>query len=167
MNRFSFAAALVAMLVAGGAPAADPKLQGVGEAGLGYLDTVQSAPDGAPGSVSTRGVVVLLSPGLLLAFSSPRTLQRVGYRYQHDFFLASTTTSSSTNRLEYLGFFDLSPRVALLLDANHRVPKTRLLHCSFLTHARKHHRHPIQNKLASFRLTRYVLHPYLDQPLLR
>ena len=122
MNRCSVAAAFVATLVAGEASAADPKLQGVGEAGLGYLDTVQSAPDGAPGSVSTRGVVVLLSPGLVLAFSSPRTLQRVGYRYQHDFFLASTTTSSSTNRLEYLGFFDLSPRVALLLDA--RVAET-------------------------------------------
>jgi hypothetical protein len=117
MNRCFVAAALAATLVASRAWAADPKLQGVGEAGLGYLDTVQSAPDGAPGTVSTRGVVVLLSPGLLLTLTSPRNVQRVGYRYQHDFFIGSTTASTSTNRLDYLGFFDLSPRVGLLLDA--------------------------------------------------
>jgi hypothetical protein len=115
--RLSALAALALGTWADISRAAEPTLQGVGETSLGYLDSAQSPPDGGPGRVRSRGVTWVLAPGLVLAFSSQRTEQRLGYRYQHDFLFGESATSSSTNTLDYLGFFDLSQRVALILDA--------------------------------------------------
>jgi hypothetical protein len=102
----------------GASLAADPALQVVGETSLGYLDSEQRPPpDGGPGSVTSRGVVWMIAPGLNLAFASQRTVQRVGYRFQQDFLFGENFTQTSTNTLDYLGFFDLSQRVGLVLDA--------------------------------------------------
>jgi hypothetical protein len=111
------ASIFVALAVARPALAADPKLQAIGETSVGYLDSRQSPPDGSPGRDTTRGVTWVLAPGLALELLSRRTQQHIGYRYQHDFLFGESTTSSSTNTLDYLGFFDLSERVGLLVDA--------------------------------------------------
>jgi hypothetical protein len=99
------------------AAAADPHLQGIGEAAVGYTDNVQTAPDTPVLADTTRtsSAVLMLSPGVILAWQSARLLQRVSYQYEHDFYFAASTSNSSSHRLEYNGFFDLSRRVALLL----------------------------------------------------
>jgi hypothetical protein len=62
---------------------------------------------------------VLLSPGIVVASASERAVQRLKYTYTYDLFLPSTSTSisSSSNQLEYQGFFDLAPRATLLVGA--------------------------------------------------
>lgn len=99
------------------ATAADTHLQGIGEAAVGYTDNVQTAPDTPVLADTTRtsSAVLMLSPGVVLAWQSARLLQRVGYQYEHDFYFADSTSTSSSHRLEYNGFFDLSRRVALVL----------------------------------------------------
>jgi hypothetical protein len=98
---------------------AAPKIQGVAETSVGYTDNTQSAPDvplpgGAPRS---GGVFVLLSPGVVVADASERSVQRLRYTYTYDLFVQSTNLSTSSNRLEYAGFFDLSRRVGLVVNA--------------------------------------------------
>src|SRR6186713_1232760 len=114
---------LIALVFAATAPfvrsarAAEPKLQAIGETSVGCLDTSQSPPDGGPGRVTNRGVTLTLAPGLVLAQVSERAQHRLGYRLQYDVLFGDPLTSSATNSLDYLGFFDLSARVGLLLEA--------------------------------------------------
>src|SRR6185503_19055154 len=128
-GRSTLACALCVVVLAPSA-AADPKLQGTAETSLGYVDSVQSSPEAPGGSLRSRGVAWVLSPGLVLAVSSPSTLHRLGYRFQQDFLFGDSTASSSSNRLEYGGFYDLSPRVSLVLDAN-AVESTRFSSITF------------------------------------
>jgi hypothetical protein len=60
----------------------------------------------------------MLSPGVVLALESPRAVQRIGYRYEYDLFLAQSTASGSSNLVDYHGFFELSPAVRLLLGSS-------------------------------------------------
>jgi hypothetical protein len=99
---------------------ADPKLQGIGETTVGYTDNIQSAPDvpipgGAPKS---SGAFLLLRPGAVLASASDRAIHRLKYTYTYDLFLQQTSASTSSNQLEYRAFFDLSPRVALVVGGS-------------------------------------------------
>jgi hypothetical protein len=99
---------------------ADPVLQGVGATSLGYTDNIQSAPSvpipgGAPRS---GGVFLILSPGVVLASASDRAVHRLKYTYTYDLFFQQTNVSTSSNQLEYRAFFDLSPRVGLVVGAN-------------------------------------------------
>jgi hypothetical protein len=98
---------------------ADPKLQGIGDISIGYTDNIQSAPDvPIPGQTPKEsGAFALLSPGVVLAIATQRSVQRVGYTYLYSLFFSRTSASSSSNRLEYHGFFDLSPRTSLLVGA--------------------------------------------------
>lgn len=98
------------------ASAAEPTLQAIGETSLGYLNSVQSPPEGGPGRVRSQGVTWVLAPGLVLGLNSTRSQHRLGYRYQHDFLFDDSVSSSSTHALDYVGFFDLSERVGLALD---------------------------------------------------
>jgi hypothetical protein len=112
-------ALVVVVLVLGRSAAAAPKLQAVGQASLGYTDNVRTTPEspllaGPPGSA---GAFLMLSPGLVLSLESPRSIQRFGYRYEYDLFLAQSDASGSSNQLDYQGFFDLSQRVTLTLGA--------------------------------------------------
>ena len=109
--------ALAPLVPASVARAAEPELQAIGETSLGYLQTTQSPADGSPGRDTSRGVVWVLAPGLELELLSRRMQHHFGYRYQHDFLFGDSFTSSSTNTFDYLGFFDVSERVRLLLDA--------------------------------------------------
>jgi hypothetical protein len=98
---------------------AAPKLQGVAETSIGYTDNTQSAPD-VPlpgGTPKSGGVFVLLSPGVVVANVTQRSNQRLQYTYTYDLFLQSTNASTSSNRLDYRAFFDLSPRVDLTIGA--------------------------------------------------
>jgi hypothetical protein len=99
---------------------ADPKLQGVGEASLGYTDNIQSAPSvpipgGAPRSA---GAFLVLRPGVVLASVTARANHRLKYTYTYDLFFQQTNVSTSSNQLEYRAFFDLSPRVGLVVGTN-------------------------------------------------
>ncbi len=109
------------LLASTGRSVAAPKLQAVGETSVGYTDNIQSAPDQSEAiagqTPKSPGAFVLLSPGVVLALANQRTVQRVGYTYLYSLFLGNTRASSSSNRLEYHGFFDLSPRSSLLLGA--------------------------------------------------
>jgi len=98
---------------------ADVFLQGVGDASLGYTDNAQSAPE-VPlpeGPSRSPGAYLLLSPGIVLATVSAQAEHRLTYRYEYDLFFADSDATSSVNRLEYHGFFDLTPRLQLLLGA--------------------------------------------------
>jgi hypothetical protein len=114
-------ASAVALVVLQGAPvAAAPRVQVVAESALGYTDNAQTASrtQGDAGDVETKSVFLMLSPGVVFALASPRTLQRVAYRYEYDLYFNTTDSSSSSNRLDYRGFFELSRRVNLVLGAN-------------------------------------------------
>ncbi len=93
--------------------AASPHLQAVGESSLGYTDNAQASPRTV--DLRTKSAFWMLSPGLTLALVSPRNLQRISYRYEYDFYFNSAASSSSVNRLDYRGFFDLSRRITLVL----------------------------------------------------
>ena len=98
---------------------ASPEFQGVGETWGGYTDNAQSAPD-VPlpgGTPRSGGVFFLLRPGIVVAAASQRTVQRLQYTYSYNLFLQSANASSSSNQLEYRGFFDLSPRAELVAGA--------------------------------------------------
>jgi hypothetical protein len=111
-------AALV-LTVAGGAQAADPKLQVVGESSVGVTDNAQSAPDvPLPGGASkSPGAFVVLRPGLVLSLLSPRNVQRLAYTFDYDLYFARNATNSASNRLDYRGFFDLGPGVNAVVGA--------------------------------------------------
>ncbi len=114
--RASVAALAFAACFFGGLAAAHaqaPKLQAVGESSVGVSDNVQSAPDvPLPGGASkTAGAFLVLRPGLVLGVLSPRTVQRLAYTFDYDVYFARSATNSSSNRLEYRGFFDLSKGV--------------------------------------------------------
>jgi len=106
------------VLCARGASAA-PKFQAVGETSVGYTDNIQSAPDHPiPGQVPKEpGAFALLSPGVVLAVANPTTVQRFSYTYLYSLFFSKFSASSSSNQIDYHGFFDLSPRTSLLLGA--------------------------------------------------
>jgi len=98
--------------------AAEPHLQLIGESSLGYTDNVQAASLPGADSTRTKSAFLMLSPGVSLALEQPRYLQRIGYRYEYDLYFNSAASSSSTNRLDYRGFFELSRRVSLVLGGN-------------------------------------------------
>jgi hypothetical protein len=92
---------------------AAPHWQAVGESSLGYTDNAQASPRTA--GQHTKSAFWMLSPGLTLALASPRNLQRLTYRFEYDFYFNSQASSSSANRLDYRGFFELSRRITLVL----------------------------------------------------
>jgi hypothetical protein len=97
-----------------------PKLQGVGETSVGYTDNIQSAPS-VPipgGTPKSDGAFLVLSPGIVLASASSRAIQRLKYTYTYDLFFERTNVSTSSNQLEYRAFFDLSPRLGLIVGAS-------------------------------------------------
>src|SRR5689334_21031711 len=102
------------------AEAADPHLQGVGEATLGVTDNAYASPDVPLPGIRPRasGMLVLLSPGLVLALASRRAIHRVSYSYTYNLVLSDTTVGSSSNQVGYHAFFDLTPRLAMVLGAN-------------------------------------------------
>ncbi|HEY1536418.1 MAG TPA: hypothetical protein VGF76_20500, partial [Polyangiaceae bacterium] len=110
----------VVLLLGAARAAAAPTLQAVGEASIGYTDNFRNTPQsplvaGAPRAV---GAFTTLSPSLVLALESPRSLQRMSYRYEYDLFLAQSSASGSSNQVDYRGFFEVSPRTSLLLGAS-------------------------------------------------
>jgi hypothetical protein len=106
------------LLAASTAGAVEPHVQAVGQSSLGYTDNAQAVPRAENGETArVRSLFWMLSPGLVLALESPRALQHLGYRYEYDLYFNRGTSSSSSNRLDYRGFFDLSPRVNLVLGA--------------------------------------------------
>jgi hypothetical protein len=108
------AVAVFALCVLGvRAASAAPHLQAVGESSLGYTDNAQASPRAA--DLRLKSAFWMLSPGLTLALASPRNLQRISYRYEYDFYFNSAASSSSANRLDYRGFFELSRRTTLVL----------------------------------------------------
>lgn len=115
-ERCLAAIALTACLL-GSAPAyATPHLQGIAESSIGFTDNAQASPNGS--DVRTSSFFWMLSPGAALVLASQRQVQRLSYRYEYDFYFNRNTSSSSTNRLDYRGFFELSPRANLALGAN-------------------------------------------------
>lgn len=104
------------LVLATTATPARPRLQAIGESSIGYTDNALGSA--AATRVRTGSVFWMLSPGVVLALDSPRRLQRIGYRYEYDFYFNRRTSSSSTNRLDYRGFFELSRRSNLVLGAN-------------------------------------------------
>ncbi|HEX7671614.1 MAG TPA: hypothetical protein VF395_18600 [Polyangiaceae bacterium] len=113
------ALALLSSATLGGSAFAAPKLQGIGETSIGYTDNIQSAPE-VPlpgGTPKSSGVFLVLSPGVVLASATQSAIHRLSYQYTYDLFLQRTNASTSSNRLDYRGFFDLSPRLGLVLGA--------------------------------------------------
>ena len=102
------------------AGATEAKFQGVGDASLGVTDNIQSAPDEPlpGGTTKSAGVYSMLSPSVVLALVSRRTLHRVSYTYTYNLVFGNTSLSTSSNQVFYRSFFDLSPRTSLILGAN-------------------------------------------------
>src|SRR5688572_29260089 len=109
--RASAAHGAALLLLLGAADAqAKSHLQLVGETSLGYTDNAQAAPSGASSDEESisRSVFLMLSPGAVWAFASQRQLHRLTYRYEYDLYFDAAASSSSSNRLDYRAFFDLS-----------------------------------------------------------
>lgn len=118
-RRVSFGlAASVGLLLTFGASrvSALPHVQGIGESSLGYTDNSQASPSAA--NVHAGSFFWMLSPGVALVLDTPRRLQRLSYRYEYDLYFNRVSSSSSSNRLDYRGFFELSRRVNLVLGLN-------------------------------------------------
>jgi len=98
------------------AATAAPHLQAIGETSIGYTDNAQATPTDA--EAHNGSLFWMLSPGAALVLASPRQAQRLSYRYEYDFYFNRSTSSSSTNRLDYRGFFELSRRTSLVLGAS-------------------------------------------------
>jgi hypothetical protein len=101
------------------AGAGSVELQATGETSLGVSDNITAAPD-VPlpgGAKKTVGAFLVLRPGVTLGSLSSRVVQRLSYTFDEDVFFAQRTSSSTGNRLEYQGFFDVAPRVSALLGA--------------------------------------------------
>lgn len=107
-------------VVARSSAAADPKIQAVGDASLGYTDNVQSAPTVPVVGVAPReaGTFAVLRPGAVLALSLPSALHRLSYEFTYNLFFVAARANSTSNRLEYRGFFDLSPRTTLVVGSS-------------------------------------------------
>jgi hypothetical protein len=117
MTRRPVCLAALTVLVSATHAQAGPRLQAVGETSLGYTDNAQAAPSGTGDDVVARSVFLMLSPGGVLAYASQRQMQRLSYRYEYDLYFDAAASSSSSNRIDYRGFFDLSPRWSLVLGA--------------------------------------------------
>jgi hypothetical protein len=100
--------------------AAAESLQGTGELSVGWTDNVQSAPDdplpGVPERESDGFMIV--SPGAVLALTYPSARHHFGFTHAATLFFGHPEADNSSNRLDYQSFLDLSPRIALLVDAN-------------------------------------------------
>jgi hypothetical protein len=96
------------------------KLQGIARGTVGYTDNAQSAPDDpTPGTpTKSAGVFMTLSPGIVFASATRSAVHRIGYTYTYDLYFDASEASTSSNQLEYRGFFDLSPRTSLVLGMN-------------------------------------------------
>jgi hypothetical protein len=115
-KSIALAAGAATLLGLTGATAgARPKLQLVGESSLGYTDNAQATP--TADTLRTKSAFWMLSPGINLALEQPRSTQRLGYRYEYDFFFNSGASSSSANRFDYRAFFDLAERVSWAVGA--------------------------------------------------
>jgi hypothetical protein len=113
-------AALSVLFVVAPGLAASAKLQAVGEASIGVTDNAQSAPD-VPlpgGAEKSAGAFLVLRPGLVLGVLSAQAIQRLAYTFDYNVYFARAASSSSSNRLEYRGVFDISPRVNAILGAS-------------------------------------------------
>jgi hypothetical protein len=99
---------------------ADPKIQGVGEASLGYTDNLQSAPTEPVAGVAPKegGAFAVVRPGVVFALSSPRFLHRLSYEFTYNLFFVASRANTTSNRLEYRGFYDLSPRTTLVVGSS-------------------------------------------------
>lgn len=97
--------------------AARPHLQLVGESSVGYTDNAQATANSG-GQSRTQSAFWMLGPGVVFALEEPRFLQRVGYRYEYDLYFNSGASSSSSHRVDYRGFFELSRRITLVLGGN-------------------------------------------------
>jgi hypothetical protein len=120
-GRSLAAVAFLASLSAASPAFAGPlAIQGTGEATLGVSDNVTAAPE-VPlpdGAERTPGAYLILRPGLALALLSARSVQRLAYTYDYTINFAEAVANSSSNRLEYQGFFDISPHVTAVLGAS-------------------------------------------------
>lgn len=99
---------------------AGPKLQAVGEATVAVTDNAQSSPDNPVPGVPPKAAdaFLILSPGLALSAATRRIVQRLQYTYSLSVFEKQSGANTSSNRLDYLGFFDLSPRTSMLLTSS-------------------------------------------------
>jgi hypothetical protein len=117
-GRAVWARSLAAATLLSAPPAfAEIAVQGVGDVSIGVTDNAQSAPEPPleEGPSRSAGAFLLLSPGVVFATVSPQAEQRLTYRYEYNLSFAESNASTSVNRLEYVGFFDLTPRLQLLL----------------------------------------------------
>jgi len=99
--------------------AAVTRFQATGDASVGVSDNPQSAPDEPlpGGTTKSPGVFFVLRPGLALGSLAATNVQRLSYTFDYNLFLARSATSSSSNRLEYRGFFDFGPSVNAIVGA--------------------------------------------------
>ncbi|HEY6559966.1 MAG TPA: hypothetical protein VI072_21930 [Polyangiaceae bacterium] len=114
-------------LVASHAGARD-RLQGVGQASLGYTDNVRSSPDEAiyapdePSEVlvpeKTGDVFAMLSPGLVYGIENPGSAHRFTYTYTASLFFDNWGANSYSNRLEWRGGLEPHPRLQLIFVAS-------------------------------------------------
>jgi hypothetical protein len=100
--------------------AADPKFQVTGDGSLGYTDNVQSAPTEPVAGVAPRagGAFAVLRPGAVLALNTPQLLHRLSYEFTYNLFFGASGANTTSNRLEYRGFYDLSPRTTLVVGSS-------------------------------------------------
>jgi hypothetical protein len=109
----------VSLLLVSSRAAAVDKLQGIGQASLGFTDNVHSSPDEPVEDMPERSadMFLVLSPSLVFARLTPDQSQTLKYTFAANLFFDTFRASSFANRLEWLGHFTTSRRTELLLGA--------------------------------------------------
>jgi hypothetical protein len=111
---FAFGVALLPALAS-----ARTKLQGVVDGSVAVTDNASSSPDEPPPGVPPKEADVygIITPGLVLASVQPWVLHRLTYSYSTSLYVLHPEANAYSNRLEYLGRYDTSPRSDLTLGA--------------------------------------------------
>jgi hypothetical protein len=110
---------VVSLLLVSSRAAAVDRLQGIGQASLGFTDNVHSSPDEPVPDVPERSadMFLVLSPSVLFARLTPSQSQTLKYTFAANLFFDTFRASSFANRLEWMANFSTSRRTELTLGA--------------------------------------------------
>jgi hypothetical protein len=116
-RALTFAALLVAALLSAPAGAGSVTVQGTGTAAAGYNDNVLNAPDERTtmGPAREGDALFQLIPGVVLASTAPRILQRASYTLAVDLYARHSEADSYSNTIDWTGNVLTSPTTSLLL----------------------------------------------------
>ncbi len=120
LARSFLAAVLPGVLI--GAASADARVmvRGAILASGGWTDNARSQPSSAPGG-QQRDEFFDLQPGMIVAHETPTFVEQLGVRLTSSSYLENPEARAYAGRLDWGGFFELSPSSSILLGASGQI----------------------------------------------